>query len=585
MATPASRKWAGSGCAEMTASERSSEFDAIVVGSGISGGWAAKELTEKGLKTLVLERGRPLEHGAGYAGEHQPTWETEHRGLPLRDLYREEYPIQSTSYAFDERTRHFWNNDAENPYDYNPDKPFDWLRAGVVGGRSLLWARQTYRWSDLDFEANIRDGYGIDWPIRYADIAPWYSYVEKFIGVSGQAEGLSHLPDGEFLAPMEMNVLERHVRQSIEENFPDRTMTIGRVAVLTEALEHSDRGVCHYCGPCHRGCSVGAYFSSLSSTLPAAEATGNLTLQANAVVAGLDYDPETGRVSGVQVIDAETRDRRTVTARVVFLCASALGSTQILLNSKSEAFPTGLANRSDALGRYVMDHTYGAGARGVFSGYDEFYPQGSRPNGIYIPRYRNLNDDEELPFVRGYAFQGGAGRMGWQTMARLTPGFGAEFKESLRKPGPWVMSLGGFGEVLPRADNRMTLHPTKVDRFGIPQASFDFSWSDNELNIIEQIQKDAAAMLTAAGAAQVSTYNAKKVGGSAIHEMGTARMGRDPAESVLNGFNQAHDVPNLFVTDGAAMTSSSCVNPSITYMALTARAVDYAVQNIQDGTL
>ena len=455
----------------------------------------------------------------------------------------------------------------------------------MVGGRSLLWARQTYRWSDLDFEANRRDGHGIDWPLRYADIAPWYSHVEKFIGVSGQAEGLSQLPDGEFLAPMKMNVLERHVRDALGASFPDRTMTIGRVAVLTEPLEHSERGVCHYCGPCHRGCSVGAYFSSLSSTLPAAEATGNLTLQANAVVAGLDYDPDSGLVSGVQVVDAETKERRTVTARVVFLCASALGSTQILLNSRSESFPNGLANRSDALGRYIMDHTYGAGARGVFSGYDEFYPQGSRPNGIYIPRYQNLSDDEERPFVRGFGFQGGAGRMGWQAMARLTPGFGAEFKESLRRPGPWVMSLGGFGEVLPQAGNRMTLHPTRVDRYGIPLASFDFEYSDNERAIIEQIQIDAEAMLKAAGAAQVSTYNAGKVGGSAIHEMGTARMGRDPAESVLNAFNQAHDVRNLFVTDGAAMTSSSCVNPSITYMALTARAVDYAVTQLRDGTI
>lgn len=579
----------GSGCVEMTGSQVGADtnfdFDAIVVGSGISGGWAAKELTEKGLKTLVLERGRPLEHGVGYTGEHQPAWETPNRGLPLRDLYRQEYPVQSTSYAFDETTRHFWNNDAENPYHMDPDQPFEWLRAGVVGGRSLLWARQVYRWSDLDFEANLRDGHGIDWPIRYADIAPWYSHVERFIGVSGQREELPQLPDGEFLKPMEMNVLERHVRERIEADFPDRTMTIGRTAVLTEPLAHSNRGVCHYCGPCQRGCSVGAYFSSLSSTLPAAQATGNLTLEANAVVVGLDYDPETGRISGVQVIDAETRVRRTLTARVVFLCASTLGSAQILLNSRSETFPDGLANRSGALGRYLMDHAYGAGARGVFAGFDEFYPQGSRPNGIYVPRFRNLNDEESVPFLRGYGYQGSAYRMNWQAMARLTPGFGAEFKHSLRHPGPWAMNLGGFGECLPRAENRMTLHPTKVDGYGIPQVSFDFRWSRNELDIIEQIQLDAAEMLKAAGAVQVSTYNAEKVGGSAIHEMGTARMGRDPAESVLNGFNQAHDVSNLFVTDGAAMTSSSCVNPSITYMALTARAVDHAVTLMQDGQI
>jgi len=561
------------------------DFDAVVVGSGISGGWAAKELTEKGLKTLVLERGRPLEHGAGYIGEHQPRWETPNRGLPLRDLYREQYEIQRTSYAFNETTRHFWNNDAENPYDYDPDQPFEWLRAGVVGGRSTLWARQVYRWSDLDFEANARDGHGVDWPIRYADIAPWYSHVEQFIGVTGQAEGLPQLPDGEFLKPMSMNVLERHVAQKIQEQFPRRNMTIGRAAVLTEPLPHSDRGVCHYCGPCHRGCSVGAFFSSLSSTLPAAQATGNLTLEANAVVAGLEYDADSGRISGVQVVDAETKARRTISARVVFLCASTIGSTQILLNSTSETFPDGLANRSGALGRYLMDHTYGAGARGLFSGFEEFYPTGARPNGIYVPRYRNLEEGEEVPFLRGYGYQGGASRMNWQTMSRLTPGFGAEFKESLRSPGPWVMGLGGFGECLPNENNRMRLHPTRVDRFGIPLVSFDFHWSDNETNIIEQIQVDAAEMLKAAGALQISTYNAKKVGGSAIHEMGTARMGLDPSSSVLNSFNQAHDVDNLFVTDGAAMTSSSCVNPSITYMALTARAVDHALGLIQEGQI
>ncbi|MEM8766183.1 MAG: GMC family oxidoreductase [Pseudomonadota bacterium] len=566
-------------------SAQDAEFDAIVVGSGISGGWAAKELTERGLKTLVLERGRPLEHGAGYVGEHQPAWKTPYRGLPLRDLYQDQYEIQRTSYAFSETTRHFWNNDAENPYDYDPDKPFEWLRAGVVGGRSLLWARQVYRWSDLDFEANLKDGHGIDWPIRYADIAPWYSHVERFIGVSGAQEGLPQLPDGEFLAPMAMNVLERHVREQIEANFPERTMTIGRTAVLTQPLPGSNRGVCHYCGPCHRGCSVGAYFSSQSSTLPAAEATGNLTLEANAVVASLEHDPATGRVRAVQVIDTLSGARRTVRGKLIFLCASAIGSAQILLNSKSEAHPNGLANGSGALGRYLMDHTYGAGARGIFAGYEDFYPRGSRPNGIYIPRYRNLRDDEELPFLRGYGYQGSASRLGWQSMARLTPGFGAEFKASLREPGPWIMSIGGFGECLPNAENRMTLHPAKVDRYGIPLVSFDFRWSENELAIIEQIQLDAREMLAAAGAKEISTYNAEKVGGSAIHEMGTARMGRDPADSVLNAFNQAHEVPNLFVTDGAAMTSSSCVNPSITYMALTARAVDYAVTQLKDGAV
>ncbi len=579
--TPGCRRPAGSGCAEVSGYE----FDAIVVGSGISGGWAAKELSEKGLRTLVLERGKPLEHGAGYLGEHRPAWDTPYRGLPLRDLYREQYPVQSTSYAFDENTRHFWNNDAENPYDYDPEHPFEWLRADVTGGRSILWGRQVYRWSDLDFEANLTDGFGIDWPIRYADIEPWYAYVERFIGVSGQPEDLPQLPDGEFLEPMKLNVVERHVRDRIAETYPERRMTIGRVAVLTEPLPHSDRGVCHYCGPCQRGCSVGAYFSSLSSTLPAARATGNMTLEADTLVEGLDYDPELGRVTGVRVVNTRTRERRRVTARLVFLCASTIGSAQILLNSRSDAFPEGLANSSGVLGRYLMDHTYGAGARGLFAGFDEFYPQGSRPNGIYIPRYRNLDAGDSLPFVRGFGFQGGASRLDWQAMARLTPGFGPAFKSSLRMPGPWVMNLIGFGECLPRRENRMSLHPAKVDRFGMPLVRFDFSWSDNERAITGQIQTDAAEMLRAAGAVEVTTYDVGKVGGSCIHEMGTARMGHDPSESVLNAFNQAHDVPNLFVTDGSAMVSSSCVNPSMTYMALTARAADHAVGQLREGRL
>jgi len=559
------------------------DFDAIVVGSGMSGGWAAKELTEKGFKTLVLERGRPLEHGTGYVGEHQPKWQTPVRGLPLRDLYADEYEIQSTSYAFDETTRHFWNNDSNNPYDWDPAHPWHWVRADVVGGRSLLWARQVYRWSDLDFAANKQDGHGCDWPIRYADIAPWYSHVEKFIGVSGQKLGLPQLPDGEFLKPMEMNVLERHVAARIAEEFPERVMTIGRVAVLTEKLPHSDRGTCHYCGPCQRGCSVGAYFSSLSSTLPAATATGNMTLRANAVVAGLDY--AAGRISGVRVIDTETGAHQTYTSRVVFLCASTVGSTQILLNSKSAAFPNGLANSSGTLGRYLMDHTYAVGAMGIFAGFEKYYPMGARPNGCYIPRFQNLQGGAEAGFYRGYGFQGGAARMNWQTMARLTPGFGADFKNSLRTPGPWTMRLGGFGECLPYADNYMDLHPTKKDRFGIPQVRFRFTWHDNEIRLREASKADAARMLKAAGAVSVTEYDQQAPGGAAIHEMGTARMGRDPADSVLNAFNQAHDVANLFVTDGAAMTSSSCVNPSITYMALTARAVDYATTQMLEGAI
>lgn len=557
--------------------------DAIVVGSGISGGWAAKELSEQGLQVLMLERGKPLEHGSGYIGEHQPTWERPNKGLRPRELYDQEYEIQSTSYAFDETTRHFWNNDAENPYDWNPDDPFHWLRADVVGGRSLLWARQSYRWSDLDFAANKNEGIAIDWPIRYADIAPWYSHVERFIGVSGQALGLSHLPDSEFQKPMEMNVVEQAVAQSLRASHPERVMTIGRTATLTEPLD--GRAPCHYCGPCQRGCSGGSYFSSLSSTLPAARKTGNFTLRANALVEGLDFDPVTQRVTGVRVVDTQTQARTRYTAKVVFLCASTVGSTQILLNSILADSDRSFANGSDALGRYMMDHTYAAGARGLIPGYEEYYPYGYRPNGIYIPRFRNVEGDDGLGFNRGYGYQGGAGRASWSDMAKLTPGFGKDFKHSLRTPGPWFMQLGAFGEILPYQQNRMTLHASKTDRFGMPLASFHFEFGENEKRQRQDSIEQAVQMLEAAGAQNIQTYDAPMIGGAAIHEMGTARMGDDPTEAVLNAHNQAHAAANLFVTDGACMTSASCVNPSLTYMALTARAANYAVQQIKDGAI
>jgi choline dehydrogenase-like flavoprotein len=562
------------------------DFDAIVVGSGVSGGWAAKELTEKGFKTLVLERGRPLTHGEGYTGEHVPPWGLPYRGLPLRELYERDYPVQSTSYAFDEHTRHFWNNDRENPYvGQEQHDRFEWLRADVVGGRSLLWGRQVYRWSDLDFAANRRDGHGVDWPIRYADVAPWYSRVEKFIGVSGARLGLPQLPDGEFQKPMQLNVVEAAAAQRIAAAFPGRVLTIGRVAVLTEPLPHANRGICHYCGPCHRGCSAGAYFSSLSSTLPAAYATGNLTLRAHSVVERLEFDAATGRVAAVHVIDAQTKARIQLSARLVFLCGSTVGSTQILLNSCSERFPNGLANDSSVLGRYLMDHTSQVHVAGTFDGYEDYVPTGSRPNGIYVPRFRNVGAEDDAPFVRGYGFQGGASRADWSGVAAATPGFGAEFKHAVRRPGPWSMALHGFGECLPYRSNYMELHPTAVDRYGIPQVRFRFAWGSNEIAQRRDMLEQGRAMLEAAGARDVSAGDSNARGGAAIHEMGTARMGRDPAESILNGHNQAHAVPNLFVTDGACMASSSCVNPSITYMALTARAVDYAARQVRDGVL
>ncbi|HEY8385557.1 MAG TPA: GMC family oxidoreductase, partial [Porticoccaceae bacterium] len=447
-----------------------------------------------------------------------------------------------------------------------------------------LWGRQVYRWSDLDFEANKRDGHGIDWPIRYRDLAPWYSHVEKFIGVSGQAEHLPHLPDSEFLPPMEMTVAEKHVKRGIEQHYSDRIMTIGRVAVITRP--HNGRGACHYCGPCERGCSVGAYFSTQSATLPAARATGNLTLKSDSVVESIDYDPETRRASGVRVIDARTGERMVYTGRIVFLCASTVGSTQILLNSRSASFPNGLANSSGVLGHYLMDHTLGTGAAGMVPGYLDKVMLGNRPNGIYIPRFRNLDgQDEDADFLRGYGYQGGSMRMGWQAMSGQIPGFGAEYKHALRNPGPWMMFLTGFGECLPYRDNRIVLDERKRDRFGIPQVRFHFDFRENEEKMRLDIARQGEEMLKAAGLTNTSSFIHHSKGGEGIHEMGTARMGDDPRESVLNRWNQAHDVPNLFVTDGSCMTSASCVNPSLTYMALTARAVDYAVKQLSAGAI
>lgn len=559
------------------------QFDAIVIGSGVSGGWAAKELTEKGLKVLMLDRGRMVEHGKDYPTEHMPPWKIPFRGKRLRELYAEDYPVQSQLYVFNETTRHFFSTDKDHPYVYEPGG-FLWYRPEVVGGRSLLWGRQVYRWSDLDFEANKRDGHGIDWPIRYRDLAPWYSHVEKFIGVSGQAEHLPHLPDSEFLPPMEMTVAEKHVKRGIEQHYSDRIMTIGRVAVITRP--HNGRGACHYCGPCERGCSVGAYFSTQSATLPAARATGNLTLKSDSVVESIDYDPETRRASGVRVIDARTGERMVYTGRIVFLCASTVGSTQILLNSRSASFPNGLANSSGVLGHYLMDHTLGTGAAGMVPGYLDKVMLGNRPNGIYIPRFRNLDgQDEDADFLRGYGYQGGSMRMGLQAMSGQIPGFGAEYKHALRNPGPWMMFLTGFGECLPYRDNRIVLDERKRDRFGIPQVRFHFDFRENEEKMRLDIARQGEEMLKAAGLTNTSSFIHHSKGGEGIHEMGTARMGDDPRESVLNRWNQAHDVPNLFVTDGSCMTSASCVNPSLTYMALTARAVDYAVKQLSAGAI
>jgi choline dehydrogenase-like flavoprotein len=481
--------------------------------------------------------------------------------------------------------KHFFVKDSKHPYETSDDSSFLWIRGYQLGGRSITWGRQCYRWSDLDFTANKREGIAVDWPIRYDDIAPWYDYVEDYVGLTGQEEGLPHLPDGNFLPPMEMNVAEKDVKAGIESAYDDRMMTIGRVAVLTQA--HKGRSACHYCGPCQRGCSAGAYFSSLSSTLPAARATGNLTIECDSIVHSVTYDPETGRASGVRVIDRRTSETREVDARLVFLCASTLGSTQILLNSTSSRFPNGLANSSGALGKYLMDHPYQAGANGTVPGHEDRYTFGSRPNGIYIPRFRNLGEtpDADVDFLRGYGCQGSASREGWGRGIGEA-GFGAGLKHRLREPGRWRMWVGGWGEMLPRKDNTVELDPEKTDAWGIPQLRINCTFGDNEETMRQDMATQLAEMLEAAGCTDVEPYLSDEAApGLCIHEMGTARMGRDPDTSVLNRWNQAHDVPNLFVTDGACMTSSACQNPSITYMALTARAVDHAVQEMKRGTL
>ena len=566
---------------------RSTEFDAIVIGSGVTGGWAAKELTEKGLRVLVLERGKDIRHGADYLGEHAPDWKLPYQGKRPRELYREEYPIQSRSFVFSEATRHFWNNDKLNPYHSDPEHRFDWMRADVVGGKSLLWGRQSYRWSEQDFEANRIDGSSIPWPIGYKDVAPWYSYVEKFIGVSGQAEGLTQLPDGEFLPPMDMMALEKTIKQRLAKKAPDINMIMGRTATLSR--DHNGRAACHYCGPCHRGCSTGSYFSSQSSTLPAARKTGKLTLIPNAVVERLQHDPISGRVIAVHVVDGETRERRSYSSKLFFLCAGTVASTQILLNSTSSAFPTGLANSSSVLGRYLMDHYMVFTGMGVFLDHMDRYYHGNRPTMPYIPRFRNLGDttDEDADFIRGYGFQSLTTRTDW-SMGLNSKGFGADLKNKLRKPGMWMWMIGAMGECLPYKHNQISLHPDKVDRFGIPQVSARFQWGENEQTMASDAYRQTDRIMKAAGAVINLAAMAPQesgVGGGAIHEMGTARMGDDPGNSVLNAYNQAHDVANLFVTDGACMTSSACVNPSLTYMALTARACDYAAARLAAGQL
>src|ERR1700682_1173125 len=557
-------------------------YDAIVVGSGITGGWAAKELTEKGLKTLVLEAGRPIVPEKDYV-EHVPAWELKYRGWDNREERAKTQPVQRECYyACDEYSHKFFVNDLENPYTTDPGKPFAWIRGRQVGGRSIMWGRQSYRWSDLDFEANVKEGIANDWPIRYKDIEPWYDYVEEFAGISGQAEGLPQLPDGRFLPPMEMSCAEHMVKKAIAKGFNDgRMMTIGRAAVLTQT--HKGRAACHYCGVCHRGCITRSYFSSLNSTLPAAERTGRMTLRPFSVVHSLIFDPKTRHVSGVRVIDGQTKQALEFRGKTFFLCASALESARILLNSATPEFSTGLANSSGELGRNLMDHVMGGGAQGVVPGNEDKTEFGNRPNGIYVPRFQNVKS-KNPSFVRGYGYQGGAYREGWQRGMNAT-GFGVDFKNGLRKPGPWHMSFYGFGECLPNRENFIEIDKEKADAWGVPTLKIHCAFGDNEKALLQDMALQASEMLAAAGATEIRPFIEINQPGLTIHEMGTARMGKDPKTSVLNEHNQAHDVKNLFLTDGACMATSSCVNPSLTYMALTARACDFAVSQMKKNEL
>lgn len=553
-------------------------YDAIVVGSGISGGWAAKELTEKGLRTLVLERGRDVKHG-DYPTAMMEKWEFEGRDT-ISQKSRERQAKQSrTGYTTRESTAHWFVDDIDNPYSEN--KPFDWCRGYHVGGRSLMWGRQSYRLGDLDFEANAKDGFGVDWPIRYAEIKPWYDHAERFAGISGQNEGLPQLPDGEFLPPFEMNCLEKHVQARIEQSFGGRKLIHARVANLSQA--HLGRGSCQYRDRCSRGCPYGAYFSSNSSTLPAAYATGRLTLRPFSIVSEILYDADRGKARGVRILDAETGEAREYFAKVIFLCASAIASTSILLNSKSDRFPTGMGNDSGELGHNLMDHHFKVGATGRYDGFEDKYYKGRRPTSIYIPRFRNLGDgrSDRRDYVRGFGYQGGASRTNWTRGVAELARFGQDLKADLFAPGEWRMGIGSWGEHLPYHDNRMYLNHDQTDKWGLPTVTFDCEFKENEHLMRKDMQASAIEMLEASGLQDVTGFDdPTSAPGLCIHEMGTARMGRDPRTSVLNGHNQVHAVPNVFVTDGAFMTSSACVNPSLTYMAFTARAADHAVNEL-----
>jgi len=558
-------------------------YDAIVVGTGITGGWAAKELCENGLKTLVLERGPMVEHVKDYKTMNDDPWDMPYKNTLSSEDEKKYHKQRRVGWAPTDATKHFFVNDLEHPY--QETKRFDWIRGYQVGGRSLTWGRQSYRWSDIDFEANLKEAIAVDWPVRYKDIAPWYDKVESYIGVSGEKLGLRQLPDGEFLPPMQLNCAEQDLQQALETQFDDgRIMTIGRVAHITEnTTDFIGRGPCQYRNRCWRGCPFGGYFSSNSSTLPAAERTGNLTLRPNSIVHEVVYDENSKYATGIKVIDAETHEKLEFKGKIIFLCASAMATVGILLQSRSRAFPDGIGNNYDVLGRNIMDHQYQVGATATVDGHLDKYYKGRRPNGVYIPRFQNLDEKtKRTEFIRGFGYQGGASRENWNEMVAEL-GYGAAYKEAMLKPGGWQIGLTGFGEMLPYHDNRVTLSNDKKDKWGLPQLDFDVEFKENEYRMREAIKMEGMKMLKAAGFKNVDSYDNTTGPGLGIHEMGGARMGWNPRTSVVNKNNQVHDVPNVYVTDGAFMTSAACVNPSLTYMAFTARAANHAAAAFKSG--
>jgi choline dehydrogenase-like flavoprotein len=548
-------------------------YDAIVIGSGITGGIAAKELTQAGLKVLVVERGRMVEHIKDYPTALTDPWDFSLRNMTSLDDQKD-YEVQKNLYLFGEDSKGFLVKDSESPYVQT--KPFNWFRGNQVGGRSLLWSKHCYRLSDLDFEANLKDGHGVDWPLRYKDLEPWYEHIEKYIGVSGNRDGVAQVPDGNYLPPFEMNSFEKHLRERIRKNFAERDLIIGRVAVLTQ--DHNGRQRCHGRNLCHRGCIFGAPYSSNSGALPDANKTGNLTLRPFSIVESLIYDNKTNKLKGVRIIDSETKESIEYFSKIVFLNASTLGSTQILLNSKTKEFPNGLANSSGALGHYLMDHHSGVGATGSYSGLKNSFYYGQRPDSVYIPRFRNVHKTDQS-YLRGFAFENWISKEDW-TRGFYQTGIGADWKESLTKPGDWTAYFEAYGETLPDYNNKVTLSETKKDKWGLPVLEIDMQYGENAKKMRVDMQQTAVDMLKASDLDNIRPFDST-IPGSTIHEMGTARMGHDPKTSVLNKWNQSHDISNLFVTDGSCMPSSPCQNPSLTYMALTARACDYAVNALK----